>query len=270
MNWHVFLPGLFFLLIVLTLMSARRFHKLAPLRKNLRLLVILFFFSLGIFVLNFPPISRLADFGRILHFVWLVFIFLVMVLAIRLIKHLIFDFLVGRQVMERRLKAVEDVTGIVLYIVGLLLIADNYLNIQITPLLATSAVITIVAGFALQNTLGDLFSGLALNFDESLHIGDWIQLGSIEGRIEQLRWRTMKIRTRDGYLVLVPNQNASKEIVTVFGGSKEQTTVRMTVGISYDNEPDQVMDLVRRKIRQLDTLAPDSHHHAGIRSIPCR
>ncbi len=258
MNWHIFLPGLFFLLMVLTWMSAKRFRSLAPLRKNFRLLIILFFISMVIFVLNFHPISQLTDFGRILHIVWLVFIFLVMVLAIRLIKHIIFDFLIGRRVMERRLKVVEDVTGIVLYIIGILLIADNYLNIQITPLLATSAVITIVAGFALQNILGDLFSGLALNFDESLHIGDWIQLGSVEGRIEQLRWRSMKIRTRDGYLVLVPNQNASKEIVTVFGGSKAQPAIRMTIGISYDNEPDQVMEIIRQKIYQLEALVHDA------------
>jgi len=258
MNWHILLPGLFLLLIGLTWFGARRVQSLTPLRRQLRLLFTLLFISLIIFILNTPPISELTDFSKALHIIWLILIFLVMVLTIRLIRHIIFDWLIGRQVMERRLKVVEDVAGIVLYIIGILLIADNYLNIQITPLLATSAVITIVAGFALQNILGDLFSGLALNFDESLHIGDWIQLGAIEGRIEQLRWRSMKIRTRDGYLVLVPNQTASKETVTVFGTSKSETAVRMTIGISYDNAPDEVMEIIRQKILQLDATVTDA------------
>lgn len=258
MNWHILLPGLFLLLIILTWLGSRRIQKLAPLGRQLRLLFTMLFISLVIFVLNTPPIAELADFTSVLRIVWLLLIFLIMVLTIRLIRHIVFDWLIGRQLMERRLKVVEDVSGIVLYVIGILLIADNYLNIQITPLLATSAIITIVAGFALQNILGDLFSGLALNFDESLRIGDWIQLGSIEGRIEQLRWRSMKIRTRDGHLVLVPNQTASKETVTVYGNLRNDSGVRLTIGVSYDNSPDEVMELIRQKVRQMDNLVENS------------
>ncbi len=257
MNQYIFLPLLFTLLIVLTWLGARRLNALAPLRRQLKLLLIILLISLVIFLLNTPLLQDLSDFSDTLHIVWLLLIFLIMVLAIRLIRFVLFDWLIGRQAKERRLKLVEDLSVVILYAIGILLIADNYLKIQITPVLATSAIITIVAGFALQNVLGDLFAGLALNFDESLHIGDWIRFGTIEGRIEQLRWRSMKIRTRDGYLVVVPNQNASRETVTVLGGTGGgQTAVTLTLGVSYDNEPDQVMDLIRRKVAQLEGIIP--------------
>lgn len=267
MNWHILLPGLIVLVMILTWLGSKRFQALAPLRRQLRLLMMMLAVSLVILALNTPPVSRLTDFSKPLRFIWLVELLLIMVLTIRLIRHIVFDFLISRQAMERRLKVVEDVVGIVLYILGILLIADNYLKIQITPLLATSAVITIVAGFALQNILGDLFAGLALNFDESLHIGDWIEIGSIEGRIEQLRWRSMKIRNRDGFLVLVPNQSASKETVVVLGNSSAQTSVRLTIGISYDNPPDEVMGIIRQKIAQLEAVIPEAPVQVWISSF---
>ncbi len=258
MNWHIFLPGFFFLLIVLIRLGAKRFHSLIPLHRQSRLLFLLLFISLIMFLLETPPIRDLADFGKTLHVIGLVLIFSIMVLGIRLIRIVVFDWLIGRRASERRLKVVEDLAGLILYLIGTLVFADRLLNIHVTPILATSAVITIVAGFALQNILGDLFAGLALNFDESLHIGDWIELGTVEGRIEQLRWRSMKIRTRDGFLALIPNQKASKENVIVQGNSKSQTAVRLSIGVSYDNEPDQVMEIVRQKIAQLDAVVADA------------
>jgi small-conductance mechanosensitive channel/CRP-like cAMP-binding protein len=267
MNWHILLPAIIVLVMILTWLGASRFQALAPLRRQLRLMMMILAVSLVILALNTPPVSRLADFSKPLRLIWLIELLLIMVLTIRLIRHIVFDWLISRRAMERQLKVVEDVVGIVLYIIGILLIADNYLKIQITPLLATSAVITIVAGFALQNILGDLFAGLALNFDESLHIGDWIQIGAIEGRIEQLRWRSMKIRNREGFLVLVPNQSASKETVTVLGGSGAQTSVRLSIGVSYDNPPDQVMALIRQKITQIDVVIPEAPVQVWISSF---
>jgi small-conductance mechanosensitive channel len=173
----------------------------------------------------------------------LFFFFFVMVLSVKLVTFLIFDFIFGKlqHIRYSRLIKVKDVLVIILYIAGIVLIAKYYFHVELTVVAASSAVITVVAGFALQDILGDLFSGIALNLEESLRAGDWIKTGTIEGQIEQFRWRSIKIRTTDNTLVVIPNRIASKQEVQRFGNIDEPFALRLRIGASYKNSPDSVI-----------------------------
>jgi hypothetical protein len=120
--------------------------------------------------------------------------------------------------------------------------------------LASSAVLTVVIGFALQDILGDLFSGITLNLEESLNIGDWIRIGEHEGKIEQFRWRSIKIRTTDNVLVLIPNRIASKEEVNTFGGSRQPFALRLKIGVSYKNSPDFVVSTISEVLNTIPAV----------------
>jgi small-conductance mechanosensitive channel len=113
----------------------------------------------------------------------------------------------------RRLFA--DLASGMLYIVAFVGIMDTVLKQPISAFLATSGVIAIVLGLALQNTLADVFSGLAINIERPFGAGDWITMNdNVEGQIIEIDWRATRIRTFANDMVVIPNSVIAKAIVT--------------------------------------------------------
>src|SRR5205085_100624 len=80
-----------------------------------------------------------------------------------------------------------------------------------------SAVLTAVIGFSLQDTLGNVMGGMAVQLDRSLAVGDWVRVGDVEGRVTQIRWRHTALETRNWDTVLIPNSLLARSQVTVLG-----------------------------------------------------
>lgn len=97
--------------------------------------------------------------------------------------------------------------------VGLILL-NLTLGINIMPLLATSTLITAVFGFALQDTLKNLFSGLTMSFEKRFKQGDWIQVGTDPatatlGQVVEIGWRSTKVKLPDDDFAVIPNQQCT-------------------------------------------------------------
>lgn len=103
--------------------------------------------------------------------------------------------------------------------VGALIAVGNRVGFSLAGLITTSAVLTAVIGFSMQDTLGNLMGGLALQMDSSITVGDWISLGPglASGRVTEIRWRYTAIETRSWETVIVPNSVLMKGTVTVLG-----------------------------------------------------
>jgi small-conductance mechanosensitive channel len=113
----------------------------------------------------------------------------------------------------RRLFA--DLASGMLYIVAFVGIMDTVLKQPISGFLATSGVLAIVLGLALQNTLADVFSGLAINIERPFGAGDWITMNeTVEGQIIEIDWRATRLRTFSNDMVVIPNSVMAKAIVT--------------------------------------------------------
>jgi small-conductance mechanosensitive channel len=113
----------------------------------------------------------------------------------------------------RRLFA--DLASGFVYVVAFVGIMDTVLKEPISTVVATSGVLAIVLGLALQNTLADVFSGLAINIERPFGAGDWITLpGEVEGQVMEINWRATRIRTLANDTVVVPNSVVAKGIVT--------------------------------------------------------
>jgi len=95
-------------------------------------------------------------------------------------------------------------------------------GMDLASLVTTSAVITAVAAFAMQDTLGNTLGGLFLEIDQSIAIGDWIKLDDLSGRVAEIRWRHTAVRTRNGDLVIIPNSALMKSRFSVIGNPDEE------------------------------------------------
>ncbi len=134
-----------------------------------------------------------------------------------------------------------DIIRGVLVVTLALLILRIELGIDIGPLLASTALLTAVAGFALQGVLGNLMAGMSLHLVHTLKQGVWVEVDGIEGRIQRTNWRETRIRTRGGHLYIIPNARIAAAKIHNYA---EPTPLRrhvVNVGASYGDEPDKVM-----------------------------
>lgn len=118
-------------------------------------------------------------------------------------------------------RIVQDVVIGVASVVSVLAVASR-VGINLSGLIATSAVLTAVIGLSLQDTLGNILSGLALQTDDTIHVGDWVKIGDVSGRVVEMRWRYTAIETRNWETVMFPNAQLVKGQVTVLGRRQGQ------------------------------------------------
>lgn len=95
-----------------------------------------------------------------------------------------------------------------------------------SSLVASTAVVTAVAAFAMQDTLGNILSGLALQLDHSIHKDDWIEIDTIGGRVIEVQWRHTAIRALTGERVLIPNSHLMRSQVMLTRDSSTLSRLR--------------------------------------------
>lgn len=151
-------------------------------------------------------------------------------------------------------RILEDILVIVGYIIWAM-VRMGYAGVDLSGLVATSAVITAVVAFAMQDTLGNVLGGLALQLDNSLEIGDWVRFDDVSGRVVEIQWRYTAILTRNGEKVVVPNSQLmkSKFAVIADGDLGVQGWRRwIWFNIDYAVAPAQVIATVERAIAEAE------------------
>lgn len=113
-------------------------------------------------------------------------------------------------------RILEDIVVVVGYLAwGMVRL--SYAGVELSSLVTTSAVLTAVIAFSMQDTLGNVLGGLALQLDDSLEIGDWVRLDDVSGRVVEIHWRFTALLTRNGEKVVIPNAQLMKGKFTVIG-----------------------------------------------------
>jgi small-conductance mechanosensitive channel/CRP-like cAMP-binding protein len=251
MNNAVIQPVAGLALLIITL-GVRAWSVNRLVRQKLRLSIFLSFayalISLGLYqgVLAADVAAQVQSFATL--FVALAAINLVVV---ALINPLRID-----RIPERFPNIVQDTI-----ITGLFLLVATYLLPD--KLLTTSAVGAVVIGFALQDTLGNTFAGLALQIEKPFRVGHWVSVGSYEGMIYEVTWRATKLRTKAGNLVVLPNSFISKEAIINYSEPEAPTRLEVLVGVTYDATPGQVKTVMSAALDAVPLLlkkpAPEIH-----------
>ncbi|MGH9408976.1 MAG: mechanosensitive ion channel family protein, partial [Vicinamibacterales bacterium] len=145
-------------------------------------------------------------------------------------------------------------------VIALVLLAATFLSEQ---LLTTSAVSAVVLGFALQDTLGNAFAGLAIQSEKPFHVGHWVRVGDFEGRVSEVTWRATKLRTKAGNFVVLPNNLVAKEPIINYSAPVMPSRLDVEVGGTYLVPPNQakaaIMDAMRNCAIVLPTPGPEVH-----------
>jgi small-conductance mechanosensitive channel len=149
----------------------------------------------------------------------------------------------------RRLFA--DLASGLIYVLAFVGIVGTVFKEPVSTFLATSGVLAIVLGLALQNTLGDVLAGLAINIERPFGAGDWVTLAGemleeqVSGQVMQVNWRATRLKTWSHDMVVIPNSVASKAIVTNHSRPKGPHRCIIHLKVDLAVSPSRVIDALK-------------------------
>jgi len=140
----------------------------------------------------------------------------------------------------------ENLGIIIVLIVSIYFLFRSW-NIDMTAWLASAGIAGIAIGFAAKDTLANLFSGVFILADTPYKIGDYVVLDSGErGKVTHIGIRSTRLLTRDDVEITIPNAiMGNTRIINESGGPYEKYRIRVSVGVAYGSDIDQVKDIMQ-------------------------
>lgn len=149
-------------------------------------------------------------------------------------------------------RIVEDIVVMLLY-VAWGMVRLRYAGLDLSQIVTTSALITAVLAFAMQDTLGNILGGIALELDSSLSVGDWVRIDDVEGQVVDIRWRSTSIQTRNWDTVVVPNSTLMRNKFSIHGrrrGEARRWRRWIWFNVDYAAQPAVVITAVEKAVRE--------------------
>ncbi|MGF6693824.1 small-conductance mechanosensitive channel [Metapseudomonas resinovorans] len=151
-------------------------------------------------------------------------------------------------------RLLQDLLGAVIFLVAVVAAAAYVMQLPVKGLLATSGVMAIVIGLALQSTLSDVFSGIVLNTTKPYQLDDWISIDGTEGKVVEIDWRATHLLTSQGSTVVIPNSVAAKTKVHNFSRPYELTGVSISLRVPTQVRPRRVLDALEKTVQGISVL----------------
>jgi small-conductance mechanosensitive channel len=150
-----------------------------------------------------------------------------------------------------------DVARFALIAVGIALILAYIWGANVGGLFTALGISSIVLGLALQNSVGQIISGLLVLFEQPFQIGDWVETPTARGRVVEVNWRATHIDTGGG-LQIMPNSVLAAASFTNFSRPPGSHSLTVATVFSIDDPPDDVCRMLNRVAASLPQLRPDA------------
>ena len=168
----------------------------------------------------------------------------------------------------REARLLQDVVVGIVYVGMLLSILSFVFAVPVGTLIATSGVFAVILGLALQNTLGDLFSGVALNLGRPYVLGNWIVLSDgTEGRVVETNWRSTLLLTPAHNVVALPNSFLAKIGVTNISSPDESHGLSVTIEVAPTKMPAIIVNVMHTVLLSCNSILRDPAPSVVIKSL---
>jgi small-conductance mechanosensitive channel len=206
---------------------------------------------------------------HISHIVKILLWMAVVIIVIRYVNFLAFNTIIRSAGQNEISSLLRTVLSIIVSIVAFFIIFQSqYPNVELAPIFTGSTILGIVVGLALQDTLGNLFSGIALQADHPFQVGDVvnIQNGRWIGVVEGVSWRGVKIRTFQNKVLLISNAVLGREFIeiAVKGNTNAHLVFFNTV---YSASPARTIKVIREVLQRVDNVRTEPKPIVRIRNL---
>lgn len=168
----------------------------------------------------------------------------------------------------REAHLILDMAVAVIYLGVALSVMGFVFGMPIATLLTTSGVVAVILGLALQSTLGDVFSGIALTLGKAYAIGDWVQLSDgTAGRVTETNWRSTNLLTGANNIVVLPNSMLARQGLTSLSRPDETHQITLGVRFAARQRPRFVEDVMRSVLQASTRIVKDPPPAVALKTI---
>ena len=152
----------------------------------------------------------------------------------------------------------------ILVLVFVVIIAMGKFGISIAPFIALLGALAFGASFALQGPLSNYGAGLTIILARSFVVGDTITVKNVSGIVDEVTLATTILSTEDGEKITIPNKHIVGEILN---NSFANRVVENTVGISYDDDPEKAINVIKETLKQFTQISSEPAPQIGIQEF---
>lgn len=147
---------------------------------------------------------------------------------------------------------------------AMFIVAIGKLGISIAPFVAAVGAVFLTAGLALQGTVANFAAGISLVITRPFKLGDTISVNNVYGVVEEIKLGYTTLRTEDEELITIPNKNMIGEVIV---NSFDYRIVESSVGISYNDDAEKAVELIKKVIDDFDNLSGENKAVVGIQKF---
>lgn len=147
---------------------------------------------------------------------------------------------------------------------AMFIVAIGKLGISIAPFVAAVGAIFLTAGLALQGTVANFAAGISLVITRPFKLGDTILVNKVYGIVEEIKLGYTTLRTEDEELITIPNKNMIGEVIV---NSFDYRIVESSVGISYRDDAEKAIELIKKVIDGVESLSGENKSIVGIQKF---
>ncbi len=198
-------------------------------------------------------------FGKDLHLLLFAAVAALIFFVVRVIDAVIVSVFFSRRRNVVAPQLLRGILSIVLFVLFFLAALSAIFQFDVKNLFTGGAVIAAVLALALQDTLGNMFAGIALHLEDTFEVGDVVHAGEYFGVVEGVSWRATRIRGFNNQLVILPNSLIARGQLEVFPRNNLNARV-LPVGVDYHVPPATVIGILTQA---------GSHVEGVAREMPC-
>ena len=161
---------------------------------------------------------------------------------------------------------IENIVKVGLWMILIIVILSN-LGINVAGLIAGLGIAGIIIGFALQDTLSNLASGVFILFYRPFKVGDWINIGGVIGGVERIGIAACILNSPDNVKITIPNSKIWKDTIQNYTGNPTRKLFNLEVGISYDSDIDKAIKIIHKVLKNDKRVLKDPEPQVVTKSL---
>ncbi len=255
-----------YLVIFVVGQSTVLFKRMFNLSYDRKVIVALIIFTIATIVAHFlGGYSLRAQGDRTLNIVYLVWVVTGFNAILQYLFWLLFSFLLKKNVIKLPRFLFDIFIFIILVIITIFWVKAIF-DREMEGIVIGSTVVSAVIGLSLQDTLSNLFAGIALQIEAPFEIGDWVVLGGHEGKIISQNWRTLTLQTRESHYISFTNKQVSNEKIINYSRPSQRQIYNLFITLDYSHPPNVVKEVLNRLIDEVDEVQADARLGAFVHS----
>ncbi|HEX4264743.1 MAG TPA: mechanosensitive ion channel family protein [Verrucomicrobiae bacterium] len=240
-------PGLYYMMVML----GRRLKR----RHGVRLGILYHAFSLGFAV--FLPAVLLRPDWTIVHHIGAFTVIFGGVFIISLVDRYVWEIYFKQLQNIDVPKFLPEVVRLSILIVAIFWALQHFYGQTFGGLIIAPGIAALVIGFAMQDSLGNIISGIALQAGKPYAHGDWLFIDNRYAEVIEVNWRATRLRTNDDIVIEIPHRQMASQTIVNVNRPTRRHAVRVAIGIDYSAPPSRVKDVLLHATANAKGVAPE-------------